>query len=75
MVLVKGKAVTTLPVLLLKVEDGLQLYTEDPFAVKVADAPAHIEAVCGETVITGIAFTNTVAVMVLLQIPLVPVTV
>jgi hypothetical protein len=53
---------------------GDQLYVAAPLALRALDVPAQI-GVVPVTVIVGIGLTVTTAVAVLLQPPLVPVTV
>jgi hypothetical protein len=68
-------AVTLAPVVEDNPVDGDQLYVEPPVAVKPVEAPLQI-ATLEPLLITGIAFTVTVTVAVLLQpAALVPVTV
>ena len=59
----------------LKPDTGFQLYVVAPVAFIVVLAPRHIAPAAGVAVIVGVAFTVTVAVAVLLQPLVVPVTV
>jgi hypothetical protein len=70
-----GDATTTLPVVVFKPEEGVQVYTVEPVAISVTDEPAQSVAVCGLTAMVGVESTLTVAIAVFVQIPIAPVTV
>jgi hypothetical protein len=64
--------VTVEPVVALNPVEGLQLYEVAPFAVSVAVLP---EQIVGELTVTiGVGFTVTTAVLVDVQLPVIPVT-
>jgi len=71
-----GLADTLVPVVPDKPVEGLHMYVLPPDAVKVTDAPLHIDGDKGLAVIVGSGFTVTVTPEVLLQpLPSVPVTI
>ena len=76
MVVPTGFAVTVVPVVALNPAAGAQLYVVAPLAVKVVPAPPeHKVAELGLTITVGVGFTVMVTTAILLQLPVVPVTV
>jgi len=71
-----GFAVTVVPVTALSPAAGAQLYVLAPLAVKVVPGPPeHKLADVGFTLTVGVGFTVMVITAILLQLPVVPVTV
>ena len=74
-VVVVGLAVGLAILVALNPVAGLQLYVVAPLAVNVVLEPAQMVGATGVTVTVGTGFTVTVTVLVLEQLPVVPVTV